>query len=423
MGRRKGSRMNRHHGRQAGWALRVVLTGWLCSASLAPAQAPADPPKNATTLTAEVERALRAQDLPAAKRAYQAMLELEPRNSEAWTGLGVLLYGSGDFTGAEDALTRALSLDPATPRAALFLAFSRADLRQCDKAMPVLEHAFATEPVGKLHRLTGLTLLGCSTSGGDESLALRTATQLKQTYPGDADVLYQSAELYTRLWTESAEQLVAAHPDSFRVHQLAGEVNEAQGNTGQAIRQYRVALAENDRLPQLHFRIGQLLLKEGAPDADAKAMEEFRAELALHPRSAPAELAMAEIERHAGQLDDAERNYRLAAETEPGLVAARVGLAQTLLARHQVPQAQAELQQLLVQHPESAQAHYQLMLALRAQGKLPEAAAEMQTFQRLQQGSDTDFRDKLNALLSGSSNPAPANSPSSSPATAPEQHP
>src|ERR1700730_14401953 len=45
--------------------------------------------------TANVERALRADDLAAAEREYRAILALNPDNSEALTGLGVLLYGSG----------------------------------------------------------------------------------------------------------------------------------------------------------------------------------------------------------------------------------------------------------------------------------------------------------------------------------------
>ena len=372
------------------------------------AQQPVSVVSARSALAATAEQAMRAQDLPAAMRAYREMLAADPNDSEAWTGLGVLLYGSGKAAEAKDALTKALRINPAAPRADLFLAFSQADLRECDQALPVLERAFAREPVGKLQRLTGLTLLSCTAGVSQEPLAVRTATQLKQSYPGDADVLYQCAELYTRLWSESADELMTAHPDSFRVHQLAGEVNEAQGNTGQAIRQYRAALAENAKLPQMHYRIGQLLLKEGAPDADVKAMEEFGAELAINPLNGPAALAMGEIDRHEGSLEKAAKEYQLAGQLEPNLTEAQVGLAQILLAQHQVGAAQTELRKLLVAHPENAQAHYTMMLTYRSQGKLPEAAAEMESFKRLQQGGATQFRDKLNALLGGT--PVPSQS-------------
>lgn len=391
------------------WAPAFRVVGTLLLGSTAVATVYAQQAGKAVTaedLAATAQRALRQQDFPAAMQAYRAMLAQDPNNSEAWTGLGVLLYGSGQAAEAVEALSKALSLNPQAPRAELFLAFSRADLRQCDAALPVLERYFGTEPVGKLQRLTGLTLLGCTAGAGQEMLAVRTAAQLKQTYPGDADVLYQSAELYTRLWSQSANELMTAHPDSYRVHQLAAEVNEAQGNYGQAIRQYRAALAESPKLPQMHFRIGQMLLKAGEPDADVKAMEEFRLELANDPLNASAALAMGEIERHEGQLEEAAKSYQLASRLDPGMVEARVGLAQTLLAQHQVAAAQAALAPVLTGHPENAQAHYAMMLTYRAQGKLPEAANEMKIFKRLQQGGADQFRDKLNALLSGTASNA-----------------
>ncbi len=358
--------------------------------------------------SARAEQALRSADIPAAMQEYRAIVAADPNNSQAWTGMGVLLYGSGHAAEAAEALKHALNVDPATPRAELFLALSEADMGLCEQAFPLLQKHFDKEPAGKLQRLTGITLLGCSSASKDETTALRIAAQLKQIYPADPDVLYQSAELYTRMWNETANELLTAHPDSYRVHQLAAEVNEAQGNFAQAIRQYRTALSENPKLTQMHYRIGQLLLRTGDADADEKAMEEFRAELAVNPQSATSALSMAEIERHQGALAKATADYTLAMKLEPGLPEARVGLAQTLLAQHQVETSQAELRSLIADHPENAQAHYVMMLAYRQQGKLPEAAAEMATFERLQHGKADQFQKKLNALLTGSKDDLPS---------------
>jgi len=343
--------------------------------------------------------ALRANDRTAAEREYRAILALAPRDSAAWTGLGVLQYGEGKAHDASHSLGEALRIDRSAPRAELFLALSQADLGDCSEAAPLLAKHFASEPAGNLQRLTGLALLGCTSDSADPLPAQQTAARLKQLYPGDADVLYASAELYTRLWNESAGELLAAHPDSFRVHQLAGEVYEAQKNYDQAIREYGLALAANPRLPRLHFRIGQLYLQQSGPDADAKAIEEFRLEQAADPNSAVAALAIAEIDRHQHKLDEAKPLYEQAVQLDPHLVEARVGLAQTLIGLHQLGPAVEQLHIALADHPENAQAHYALMLALREQGKLPEAAAEMATFRRLQTASDSNFQGKLNALL------------------------
>jgi len=349
--------------------------------------------------TGKAEQALRAGDLAAAEREYREILALDPHNSQAWTGLGVLLYGSGKAEEASQALATALKIDPAAHRAEIFLGLSQADLRECPQAMPILSKYFDSEPAGKLQRLTGLALLGCEAGAADPLQAIQTASRLKQLYPGDADVLYESAELYTRLWNESAGELMAKHPDSYRVHQLAGEVYEAQNNYDQAIREYSLALQNNPRLPQMHYRIGQLYLHQGNEEVDEKAMNEFRQEKAINPESGVADLAMAEIEMHRHQLDQAKPLYEEAARLDPSLVEARVGLAKILLEQHEADAAAQQLRVVIADHPENAQAHYALMRAYREQKKLPEAAAEMATFNRLQAQRSEQFQNKLNALL------------------------
>jgi tetratricopeptide (TPR) repeat protein len=345
------------------------------------------------------EQALRANDRATAEKEFRSMLSIDPQDSEAWTGLGVLLYGSGNADEASKALHSALAIDPGGKRAELFLGLSEADLHDCSQAMPILLKYFSSEPVGNLQRLTGLAVLGCSSEANDTMAVLQTAVRLRQLYPGDADVLYASAELYTQLWNQSAGELLAMHPDSYRVHQLAAEVYEAQKNYDQAIREYSLALAANPKLPQMHYRIGQLYLHQGAPDADEKAMEEFRLEKLVNPESAVSDLAMAEIYRHQHNLDMAKPLYDEAARLDPQLVEAKVGLAQILLDEHQTDVAVRELTAVIAQHPDNAQAHYALMLAYRTEGKLPEAAEQMAAFKQLQAGNDQKFQNKLDALL------------------------
>jgi predicted Zn-dependent protease len=354
----------------------------------------------------KAEQALRAHDLAGAEREYREMLTIDPRSSSAWTGLGVLLYGSGRAEAAYESLKKALTLDPAAPRAELFLALSEADLRKCNEATPLLTKYFATEPQGNLQRLTGLALLSCTAGVADPFPALQTAARLKQLYPGNADVLFESAELYTRMWNESASELLAKHPESYRVHELAGEVDEAQNNYEQAIREYSLAIEQNSKLPQMHYRIGQLYLRQGAPDADDKAMSEFQKEKLVDPQSAASDLAMGDIDMHGHKLDEAQPLYEEAARLDPALVEARVGLARILLERHDADAAIRQLLAITTEYPESAEGHYVLMMAYRQAKKMAEAANEMAAFNRLQTERGEKFQNKLNALLNA--NPSSA---------------
>jgi predicted Zn-dependent protease len=347
----------------------------------------------------KAEQDLRAHDLAGAEQEYRAMLAVDAQNSQAWVGLGVLLYGSGKAAQAYEALQKALSLDAAEPRAELFLALSEADLGKCSDAAPILTRHFKTEAVGNLQRLTGLALLGCATQDVDTLPALEAAARLRQLYPADPDVLYESAELYTRLWTQSAGELMAKHPESYRVHQLAGEVYEAQNNYDQAIREYSLAIGHNPKLPQMHYRIGQLYLRQAAPDADEKAMSEFQKEKLVNPESAVSDLAMADIAMHDHKLQQARPLYEEAVKLDPALVEARVGVATILLEQHDADGAVRELQGITKDHPDNAAAHYVLMMAYRQQKKMPEAAAEMATFNKLQTERSETFQSKMNALL------------------------
>jgi tetratricopeptide (TPR) repeat protein len=352
---------------------------------------------------AKAAQALRTGDMAGAEREYREILAIDPQNSQSWTGLGVLLYGSGKAQEAVEALESALKIDPGAERAENFLGLAEADLRQCTQAIPILSKYFDREPAGKLQRLTGLALLGCAADARDPLPALKALARLRELYPGDADVLYESAELYTRLWNESAGELIARHPDSYRVHQLAGEVYEAQNNYSQAIREYSLALQDNPKLPQMHYRIGQLYLHQGSEEVDEKAMDEFRQEKAINPDSAVADLAMADIEMHRHQLDQAKPLYAEAAKLDPNLVEASVGLAKIMLEEHRTDEAIGQLRAVISDHPENAQAHYSLMLAYREQKKMPDAAAEMAIFSRLQAGNAEKFQNKLNALLNAKS--------------------
>jgi tetratricopeptide (TPR) repeat protein len=359
------------------------------------------PPDQIQQHMQKAEQALHVNDLAAAEHEYREILTIDAKNTQAWTGLGVLLYGAGKAEKAMQSLQMALSIDPAARNAELFLGLSEAELRQCAQATPILSKYFAAESVGKLQRLTGLALLECTADAADPIPALQTVQRLKQLYPGDADVLYESAELYTRLWNENAGELIANHPDSYRVHQLAGEVYEAKSNYDQAIREYNLALERNPKLPQMHFRIGQIYLHQGNEEVDEKAMNEFRLEKEIDPDSAVTDLAMADIEMHRHNLDQAKPLYEEAARLDPSLVDASVGLARILLEQHDTDAAVQRLQSVVAQHPDDAQAHYVLMLAYRGQKKMPEAAAQMEIFNRLQTQKAETFQSKMNALLNG----------------------
>jgi tetratricopeptide (TPR) repeat protein len=343
--------------------------------------------------------ALARNDLKAAEQEYRAILGLDPNNADAYGALGVALYASGDLPEAMRALSKALELDSGQQRAELFMALAESDLGQCDKALPVLSRHFPAEADAKLRRLAGLSLLNCELASADTGQAEQTVENLRHLYPTDSDVLYKAAELYTRLWNEVAGKLIEEHPESYRVNELAGEVFEAQGIDQRAIKEFRLALEKNPRLPQVHFRIGQLLLKQDNAQAKNGALDEFQQELAVDPRSAASENAIGDFYREEQKLDDAAQHYKRAVQLDPDFAQAHIGLAQARLAQHQPASARQELETATKLQPDSATGHYNLMLVYRSEGKLADASREMSVFQRLQQQNSQSFENRLHSLL------------------------
>jgi tetratricopeptide (TPR) repeat protein len=379
--------------------LNVCIIAFFQAASAAQSASPANGEIRQHAENARL--ALARNDLTSAEQEYRAILQLDPTNAEVHAALGVALYGSGKFAEAIDALSRTLELQRDQPRAELFLALSESSLGRCDSAIPALAKDFPVEHDAKLRRLAGLSLLDCQLSNPDSVSAIATVRALHDAFPDDPDVLYKSAELYTRLWNQAAGELMQKHPESYRVHQLAGEVFEAQEKNEQAVKEFRLALEENPHVAQLHFRIGRLVLKQGAENAEENALKEFRQELEISAASAPAEYAIAEIYRNRRDFEQATEHFQRAIKLDPEFAEPHVGLAQVFLSKHDYEQARGQLESAIRLQPDHATAHYNLMLVYRSQGNMEAANREMAIFHKLQEQNDKGFQNKLHSLLTG----------------------
>ena len=54
--------------------------------------------------------------------------------------------------------------------------------------------------------------------------------QLQKSFPDDADVLYETAQVHMKAWNDAVFQMYQKTPASFRVNQLSGEIFEIQGH-------------------------------------------------------------------------------------------------------------------------------------------------------------------------------------------------
>lgn len=204
----------------------------------------------------------------------------------------------------------------------------------------------------------------------EESLHVLKGLSASETNSQEAS--YWRARCYEKLATAAYLRLYQANPNSHRLHQLMGDIEAARGDDGKAVEEYRAAIALKPSLPNLHYSLGHLLWKDlKVPEARV----ELEAEIALNPH-------------HAGALNDLGDTYLLEHQPEKALplleralaadagnsdIHRDLGTAYSELKDYRKAEEQFKL---AIADDHDGSVHYKLARAYQALGKKEEAARE-----------------------------------------------
>ena len=185
-----------------------------------------------------------------------------------------------------------------------------------------------------------LQIAGAMLEAGDYEACLQALAGLPPSGGHSAEGSYWRARCYEKLATAAYLSLYQRDPNSHRLHQLMGDLSAARGEDGKAMEEYRAAIALKPSLPNLHYSLGHLLWKNlQIPEARV----ELEAELTLNPR-------------HAGALND---------------------LGNTFLIEHQPEKALPYLNRALAADPGNPDIHRDLGTAYSALGDYLKAEPEL----------------------------------------------
>ena len=185
-----------------------------------------------------------------------------------------------------------------------------------------------------------LQVAGAVFEAGDYEASLQALAGLPPSGRHSAEAAYWRARCYEKLATAAYLSLYQTDPNSYRSHQLMGDLAAAREEDGKAMEEYRAAIALKPSLPNLHYSLGHLLWKNlQVPEARV----ELEAELTLNPR-------------HAGALDD---------------------LGNTYLAEHQPEKALPYLNRALAADPGNPDIHRDLGTAYSGLGDYLKAEPEL----------------------------------------------
>ncbi len=253
-----------------------------------------------------------------------------------------------------------------------------AEKGHCKEELPVLKKAAprATEKDFKF-RLAMITAQ-CAMSLNDTEGAVNALLLLRREFPHDPAVLYISTHYYSEIANRASQELVATAPNSAQALELQAEAFESQAKWNDAQAEYSKILQEYPQTPNVHYRLGQVLLSEPeSPATTEEAVREFQAELKINPSNASAEFVLGELARRQAHWDEAIQHFKRATELDIGFSDAFLALGMSLVSNQDFSKAIAPLEAYVKMEPLDPAGHYQLAIAYSRTGHSEEAAQQI----------------------------------------------
>ncbi|HEV7220407.1 MAG TPA: tetratricopeptide repeat protein [Terriglobales bacterium] len=255
---------------------------------------------------------------------------------------------------------------------------SLAEKGDCSEALPVLKRVTAHIAETQLKYHAAMALARCAMSLDQTEVAVNAVLLLNREFPRDPEVLYVTTHYYSELASRASQQLVATSPSSCQVRELDAEALESQGKWDEATAEYRKIVEQNPNLPQIHYRLGRILLaKPGTPTTAEDAAKEFQEELKIDPDNASAEFMLGELARQAGNWDVAIQHFSRATKLDIGFSEAYLALGMSLSSAGNFAGAITPLEKYVNMEASDAAGHYQLAIAYSRTGDKQKAQREM----------------------------------------------
>lgn len=238
-------------------------------------------PSSKRFITTVAQRSMLLKQNELAKTLYTQVLEKDPDNIPAQTGLGHALLGEGKLDQAEAAFSKVVSLS--NPEAILGkegLAVVHLKKGETAQAMAVAEEIQKKDPENGLVHLMKANVLA---SRGDQEGAL---AEYNEAIEGKLSTDFQRAEAYNQ----------------------AGRIHSERGEYAQAESMYDQAVNENPYSAEILTNRGALYEKQGQPQ---KALALYQEALTANPADEVAHLLSKRIMQHLDFKEDMARQERV----------------------------------------------------------------------------------------------------------------
>ncbi len=304
----------------------------------------------------------------------QALLKLAPTEPRALYLNAVLAERRGDAATARAGLKAVTEqLDPVPiefirfrPQALMLNGLAHYGLGQMEKAKPYLEYAQRQTPNSPMSKLLAQVYVA--------EPNLERAGEVLEAYlkafPGDGQALVMMASLQMaqgrHARAASLMQEALRTRDAPEFHTALGISLMRGGQSGGAVAELEKAFQRDPRQNYAGMALATLYLRGGQT---AKAVSVAERLVKQNAKNPSAWLMLGLARRGAKDLNGAREAYQQAAQLDPSLVDAKLGLARIEIAQRQFDAAQARLDALIKADEHNVDALYEMALLNEARGK------------------------------------------------------
>jgi Flp pilus assembly protein TadD len=327
---------------------------------------------------------------PEAEKIWAEITVGNPRDSDAWAHLGLVMALEGKLSEAVVAYRQAIQLHSHLPGLQIDLGLALFKQQKFKDAVPVLQTAIAESP----NDLKPKLLLAMSYYGlGQYAEAVPYLTVAVNASPENLQLRMTLAQ--SCLWAENYrctldqfQEILRLSPESAQADMLAGEALDGLNQTEEAIKQFREAEKVSPHEPDVHFGLGYLLWKNHSFD---EAETELKLEVEDNPNHAQALTYLADIAIKQND-DKTARSYLQRAFQQPKVIRLGyldLGILDAAVGNNE--KAKSNFLHAIEMDPTQKDAHWRLGRLYLSMGQQKEAQTEFAKMSELEQKD----RDKV----------------------------
>jgi tetratricopeptide (TPR) repeat protein len=387
----------------------VVLTAW-ASAPATRAQAGNDPPGAPNSLQQHYDA---AQNFLGAGNLAQAALQYKMFLAEALHELAHGHASARDFQSAGPLFDEALRLTPSDFDIRLDYAEASFLGKDYAKAKSLSQEVLqADSGNAKAHLILGRALIRL-----DENQSAREQFEAAVAIEPNFENGYALATAHLALKdVEGAAQIfaemLAGFGDTAQIHMAFGRAYADTSFPDQAIEEFKLAIAKDDKLPAAHYSLGAAYLQSMGEIDDSLAAPEFRKELELSPNDFLSHFELGSIALTERRLPEAESELTQAEKLNPQSPDPPLALGEVYRQLDRPADTETELRKSIALTTDVSRNHYQIQRAyymlgrlLLTTGRQEDGKKAMETASKFLEVSSRENQGKSSGTPSNAPNP------------------